>query len=103
MPEEKKAGDEINFEDDKLVVAQGNKGAPFLEQIKKTPSWYTNNVKLYNTQSKGELELSWAHGFRTQFIEKVDECRNMCTYISDGRIVFVTAAIGIVQDIAKNE
>lgn len=64
--------------------------------MKKPPSWYTTNNKLYNTQARGEIELYWTHGFRTVFIDKVDECRNMCSYISDGRIVFVTAALGVV-------
>lgn len=79
------------------MVAIGKDGPPFTEQIKKAPSWYKADPKLYNRQAKGDgIELSWVHGFKTAFIDKVDECRNMCSYISDGRIVFVTAALSVV-------
>ena len=69
----------------------------------KDPTGYTRNDKKYNKLPAGELELYHAFGFRTQYMEKVDEARNMCAFLSDGKVAFTTARVAIVIDVAKNE
>lgn len=39
-------------------------------------------MKKYNKLPNFDLSIKWAHGFRTQFMEKIDETRNMCKFVN---------------------
>ena len=42
------------------------------------------------------LKLKWAHGFRSF------DTRNNLKYAADGSVVFTTAGVGVVQNLANN-
>lgn len=50
---------------------------------------------------KGSLTLEQAFGFRCFYI--LDETRNCCKFTEDGKVAFVTAALGVVMDPASRQ
>lgn len=75
---------------------------PFKGNIKNPTGWKPNNKK-YNKKPKNKLELYWAHGVRTQYIEKIDECRNMVKFIENQKIAYATAGIGVIFEPKPNQ
>lgn len=98
-----KVQEEGEGDDDLFGEEQVDKGdeagamKPFKGQIKNPTGWKPNNKK-YNKKPSNKLELYWAHGVRTQYIEKIDECRNMVKFVEGGKLAYATAGIGVVFD-----
>ena len=44
----------------------------------------------------GNLTLSYVHGFRNT--QGKNDARNMCKYLGNGRVAFVSAGLGIIMD-----
>ena len=66
---------------------------PWLGAIKEpTVPYYKGSGKAPNV----DLSLEFAHGYRTK------DCRNNLIYLSEDRIAYHTAALGVMMDISKN-
>ena len=66
---------------------------PWLGAIKEpTTEYYKGSGKAPHV----DLNLEYAHGYRTK------DCRNNLIYLSEDRIAYHTAALGVMMDISKN-
>lgn len=88
--------DEFGEEEEKEADQMGAT-KPYLGQLNHSiPSWYKPS-KRDQMGPDGSLSVSYVHGYRC-----FDDCRNTAKFLSDGRIVFVGAALGVVFDYKKN-
>lgn len=86
--------DDMFGEEKKDEGAQSGACKPFVGQIVKPSD--AKDEKTYNKLPKGNLVLEQAFGFRCFYI--LDETRNCCKFTEDGKVAFITAALGVVMD-----
>lgn len=98
QPEQKQPEAEDIFQDEVIEKQEDNQGLKqFITQSQQSaPSSYKPDPKRDNLEPKGNLTLSYIHGIKCRFQDQ--DCRNMCKYIQNNRVVFAAAAVGVIMD-----
>ena len=68
---------------------------PWMASIKEPTNYYKDPINQEN-EPRIDINLEYAHGYRCH------DCRSNVKYLKNGMVLFHTACLGVVLDIASN-